>query len=558
MKKLLFALLLFFLVPGFVFAQSEFTDEHIKDFNSIININKDGSISVTEKILYDFSNLDKHGIFRNIPFTKRDESGKRVDLTFENFVVQDENGKSYKFDKYNEGKQIVLKIGNPDKTITGVHTYIITYEVKGAVGYFENQDELYWNITGTEWNVPISTSSAAITLPENISNESFRSKCFTGSYGSEGSNCSSFVEGNSVHFFTTSPLNAYEGLTTVAGFPKNTVAYLPPTLYVSFWEKPLGILIIVLIIFVGFVWYFVLPIYLIIEWIRRGRDPNVGVPVRAWYDPPKTKSGRDLTPAETGALLDEHVNRRDIFAAIVDLARRGHLIIEEKKKEDFYLNGAKSKETGVLLDFEKDLLDGIFKSGEKVHLKDVKLYKIVQDAESKLYDGLVLNGFFTKSPRATRNIYYAIGGAALFTFNWVLALVSFIFGRVMPRKTLFGAQQANVARGMKNFLVSQERQIKFQADKQMMFEKLLPFAVAFGAEKIWAKRFEKFDLKEPDWYRGYSGGGFNSVIFMSSLNNSMGSFTVSSTPPSSSSRSGFSSGGGFSGGGGGGGGGGSW
>ena len=89
----------------------------------------------------------------------------------------------------------------------------------------------------------------------------------------------------------------------------------------------------------------------------------------------------------------------------------------------------------------------------------------------------------------------------------------------------------------------------------MLFEKLLPFASAFGVEKAWAKRFETFDLKNPDWYTSYSGSHFNSALFVSSLSNSSNSFAASATPPSSSG-SGFS--GGSSGGGGGGGGGGSW
>jgi uncharacterized membrane protein len=143
----------------------------------------------------------------------------------------------------------------------------------------------------------------------------------------------------------------------------------------------------------------------------------------------------------------------------------------------------------------------------------------------------------------------------LITFNFVLAFIAFIFGRHMPAKTLAGAQAAVKAKGMKNFLNSQERQLNFQGDKQMFFEKLLPFAVAFGVEKAWAKRFEAIDIKNPDWYEGTSSSHFNTALFASSLSHSYSSFASSSTPPSSSS-SGFS--GGSSGGGGGGGGGGSW
>ncbi|PIU37097.1 DUF2207 domain-containing protein, partial [Candidatus Roizmanbacteria bacterium CG07_land_8_20_14_0_80_34_15] len=110
-----------------------------------------------------------------------------------------------------------------------------------------------------------------------------------------------------------------------------------------------------------------------------------------------------------------------------------------------------------------------------------------------------------------------------------------------------------------NFLTSQKRQLEFQADKQIMFERLLPFAVAFGVEKTWAKRFESLNLSQPNWYRSYSSSHFSSYMLVNSLNNSFRSVTTAATPTRSSTghSSGFG-GGGFSGGGGGGGGGGSW
>ncbi len=97
----------------------------------------------------------------------------------------------------------------------------------------------------------------------------------------------------------------------------------------------------------------------------------------------------------------------------------------------------------------------------------------------------------------------------------------------------------------------------------MFFEKLLPYAVAFGVEGVWAKRFEGIAGKPPEWYEGnYSERHFNSVIFAHSLSRSLGRVSTAAQPPSSTrSSSGFSSGfsGGSSGGGfGGGGGGGSW
>ncbi|MBI4137385.1 DUF2207 domain-containing protein, partial [Candidatus Roizmanbacteria bacterium] len=186
------------------------------------------------------------------------------------------------------------------------------------------------------------------------------------------------------------------------------------------------------------------------------------------------------------------------------------------------------------------------------------LYSVVSTVQDLIYADLVKEGYFPENPDKVRKYYAIIAGIAAFTFNFFLLIISAIFGRIMPKKTMEGVHASNVARSLKNFLTSQERQLEFQAKNQMFFEKLLPFAIAFGVEKVWAKRFQDIDMKQPDWYEGTTHGRFNSVVFTNSLHSSFNSFTSAATPTTSSS--GFSSGfsGGSSGGGGGGGGGGSW
>lgn len=271
------------------------------------------------------------------------------------------------------------------------------------------------------------------------------------------------------------------------------------------------------------------------------------------------KNGRLLTPGEVGALGDETVDLKDISATIVDLARRGYLKIVEKNKGDFYLvRQAKEDKNNELLEYEKILLDQFFKSKTELRLKNSDFFQEVEMIKKSLYQQTVTDGLFAKNPQSIGTRYYILAAIALFTGNFFLAFVTFVFGRAMPRKTVEGVDAFNVAKSLKNFLNSQERQLTFQADKQMMFEKLLPYAIVFGVEKIWAKRFANIDIGQPDWYQGYAPARFNSYVFVNSLNSSIASFRSAATPTRSSS--GFSSGssGGSSGGGGGGGGGGSW
>lgn len=546
---------------GTVETSTNITGEHIKSFQSEITINKDGTIDVKESIVYDFSTLNKHGIYRDIPFIKINQDGKKFELKLDNISVDDENGRSYKFVKsWIDEKILRLKIGDANKYVTGELQYIISYKVSGALTYYSDHDELYWNVTGNDWNVPITFSRAQVTMPGQIEKEKINLKCFTGGYGSTESDCrTDNVEGIPV-FGTINYLMANSGLSVVISFPKNIVAVLEPKEFVSFWETWVGKLILGLIGLIGLIWYVFLPFYIIYRWIRYGRDPKgtVGV-TTAWFDPPKTQDGkRFLTPGEVGTLGDETVDMKDISASIVDLARRGYLTIDERKKGDFYL--IKNKEAdSSLLTFEKSILTKFFGNEKEIRIKDEKLAAEVEEIKNEMYEQVVTDKLFDKNPQTTRTIYYVIAGIALFTGNFFLAIVAFLFGRVMPRKTVFGAEAKNVAFSLKNFLGSQKRQLEFQADKQMMFEKLLPFAVAFGVEKIWAKRFESLNITQPNWYHSYSSSHFNSYLLVNSLNSSFRSISTAATPTRSSSgfSSGFS-GGGFSGGGGGGGGGGSW
>lgn len=284
----------------------------------------------------------------------------------------------------------------------------------------------------------------------------------------------------------------------------------------------------------------------------------------AWFDPPKTQDGkRFLTPGEVGTLGDETVDMKDISATIVDLARRGYMTIDERKKGDFYFVRRSPPKGGggsnSLLTYEKSILTGFFGGKKEIRIKDQELSSEVAQVTKEMYEQVVEDKLFDKNPQTTRTIYYVIAGIALFTGDIFLAIISFVFGRVMPRKTVFGVEAKNISFSLKNFLTSQQRQLEFQADKQIMFERLLPYAVAFGVEKIWAKRFETLNITSPSWYHSYSSTGFSTYLLVSSLNSSFRSISSAATPTRSSS--GFSSGfggGGFSGGGGGGGGGGSW
>src|SRR3990167_4035047 len=177
MKKL-FSLILFFLLSLFI--TSSVRAEEIKSFKSVININKDGTIDVQETIAYDFGTVDRHGIFRTIPYITTNKAVKKFVLGFDDISVTDERGENYQYSQSKIGENFQLKIGDPDFTITGLHNYVISYRVSGALTYFSDHDELYWNITGNDWDVWINSAETEISLPEEIAEEDLRTTSYTG------------------------------------------------------------------------------------------------------------------------------------------------------------------------------------------------------------------------------------------------------------------------------------------------------------------------------------------------------------------------------------------
>lgn len=555
-KIIFFLLPLFILSPTITHAQN---NEAINNYLVDINVIPGATMNVVETITYDFGTNEKHGIYRDIPYIIVNQDNKRFKLTLENFKVTDENNSSYRFTKSTVDDNIELKIGDANKFITGQKVYKISYDVKGGIRYFSDHDEVYWNAVGTKWKIPIDKVVVNVTLPgKAIINNTV---CFKGAQRSTDQNCkrTTTLSLNKATFYTEN-LVSFEGFTIGVSFPKNIITVVEPK-----EDKP-GLLenIISLLIVLGvFFWYVILPFIIVINWFRSGRDPKTNPNIPAWYDPPQNKQGEKIKPAEVGTLIDESADNRDISATIIDLAIRGYLKIREDKKGEYTLVKTKEFENdATLTGFEKDILKGVFKEQNETTTKKLadSFYSTATKVKNDLYAKVVTDGFFDKNPQSTRTKYYVIAGLALFTGNFFLALVAFLFGKNMPRKTLLGAKANVVALGMKKFLTSQERQLEFQAKNWMFFEKLLPFAVVFGVEKIWAERFKDLAVTPPTWYEGSSWQTFNTLYFVDSLTRSTSAFASMSMSPTRSS-SGFSSGfsgGGSSGGGGGGGGGGSW
>ena len=540
--------------------------EEIKNFHSEISIKRDGTIDVREDIEYDFQYAERHGIYRDIPYNY-DFGYKRYSIKLDVKDVTDFNGDPYKYEVSTSGGNIHIRIGDPDTTVTGVHGYRIEYTVRGAIAFFEDHDELYWNVTGDEWTISILRASAGVSFDEQTS-EGVKAECYTGGRGSTDKECNYKITPGMVNFLARSSLWAGQGLTIVVGVPKGLIEE-PSPMTKAIW-------------FLTDNWYFGLPFLTFFAiaylWSTRGRDPEGKGVITVRYEPPK-----DLTPAEAGTLVDERADILDITSTIIDLAVRGYLKIEETESTKFFFFSdrdyrlIKTKEPGQgeLKPHEVRIFSGIFKGKEKVLVSDLrdKFYTELPPIKKALYDELVGKKYFPADPEKVKGVYKWIGiiililAFVLFS-NFLLktsialsGLIILISSRYMPRKTREGALLNEELLGFREFIdrAEKDRIEALAKDDPTLFDRVLPFALVFGLEDKWASAFRDMYREPPSWYSSPNyGNSFSPNMFVSDLGRSLGAMNSSlSSTPRKSGGSGLG-GGGSSGGGFGGGGGGSW
>jgi len=551
----------------------------IDKFHSDIMINEDSSIIVKETIDVEF-HQQRHGIYREIPFRYRDDSGKMITTPTKVLSVVDGSGKAWKYKVERTGPVVNVRIGDAKRYVEGRQTYIITYEVENVILFFKDHDELYWNVTGNFWKAPIKEASATASLTTKNKSKNLMAAGYEGSYGSK-EECGYGTYDNSGKFYTKRSLKMGEGLTAVLGWDKGLVS--PPSSWKKFWW----------VVNLKENWVFLLPIFSFLymgnRWYRKGRDPKVRESVTVMYGPPKFEN-QPLTPAEVGTLIDEKLDPRDITSTIVGLAVKGYLKIEETKKEgiifdktDYYLKKMKNHDSN-LNPFEIELMKDLFPAalpGTLISDLKNKFYTNLSILKKVLYGELTRKKYFLSSPEKVRNSYL-VAGFLVFVFS-VLAFVFFIpnpgwkgvlagiltgipvlaFAKSMPAKTRAGASAYMDILGFQEFMNRAEKdRLERMGDKDL-FSKFLPYAIALDVADNWAKAFEGIYQEPPDWY--VSPGGFRTFspyAFTHSLNSVTSdlSSAMFSAPRGSSgggSGGGFG-GGGSSGGGFGGGGGGSW
>ena len=548
-------------------------EEKVGRFDVAIAVQKDGDIVVTETIEVTSEGSEiRHGIFRELPRYYADDArpGDKLPYQYDIRRIR-RDGHREPYTTETDGNAWRIRIGDADVYLDpGVHTYVIEYEAKNQVRYFDDHDELYWNVTGNYWRFPIDEASARITLPAGA--DVTGQAAFTGRLGDTGQDYTYRREGEAYVFEASRPLERREGLSIVLNLAKGAVE--PPSLSDkgTLWWFRNGALAILVTSFCG------VFLFLLSSFRKVGEDPPKP-PVFPRYEPPKGYS-----PAGAHYIYYRGLRGHNaLISTLIGMGVKGIVDIDASEKKSTTL----SRKDGIegMNEDEATLYSGLFTGhaeltlGDKYNAGFTHAYQTFRQSLSDKYGKDYFRWNIGYTVVAALLTVAAVVFAVSQTANWsgwhtmiVLAFAGLngLFMYLMPAPTPKGQKIRTEIAGFRLYLETAEKlqmnavKVGSGAPPPMsidLYEKFLPFAVALDVEKPWTKYFEHQLPKEaaayaPAW--GHFGsrsfrdiGGMNDAILTSM------STGVSASLPQSSSSSG-SGGGGFSGGGGGGGGGGGW
>lgn len=534
---------LFFAIP--VLAK-----EKIESFDSLIQVQTDGSMIVTETLRVHHEGINiRRGIYRDLP-TRKGEKYELLGVTRNGYPEPSFVERSSDYYRINTGDDSFLP--HP-----ATSTFEIKYKVWNIPKSYDGYDEVYWNVTGDQWSFPIENVSARIELPYGA--DIIQQASYVGYIGSQES---ASYQGDGVYMGRY--LSPGEQLTIAVGFAPGVVS---TEKYISMEY--------VLINVTTFVLYLIYLGFLIWAWYKVGRDP-VGRAVMPQYEAPK-----ELTAAQAAWLYNKGWVSNIVPISLIQMIVNGFL----KMTTD---------ELGLLFSRKIYILEKTGKNPSNPEEKCIPKEKIMLDGkyhkridllssciESKVSDRMSL--FYAKNHSwvlyPTLLLLFCLvflfvrvsslqEGNGLFSYLYpptlmlVVIITSIIFSFLIHQPTEKGKRLTEHLEGLKMFLkatkLPENERLKLEEKlTPENMEKLFPYAMALGLEKEWEKKFS--NIFGPTVYQDFKHRcPHMSHSFCSSFSSNV---IRCFTPPSTSGRSasggfgsrgGGSAGGGFGGGGGGG------
>lgn len=362
-SALLAALGLLVILAGPAAAQTE----RLLSFDSQVTIAATGDLTVVETLRVMAAGQSiRQGIVREFPTRYDMPGGKTVTTGFKVLSVRrDGRGEDYHTETAGNGVKVYM--GKKGKLLDpGEHTYELTYATDGQIGQFTDYDELYWNVTGNGWRLPIDQASATIFLPPGAQPGQWAA--YTGPAGAKGRDFTAHTGPGTFYCHTTKPLPPGSGLTVAVSFPKGFVTLPTPTERIltsrAFHLAAAGLVVV--------------TVFFVVAWLIVGRDPAKGITIPL-FSPPDGVSA-------PGARYLRRMGYDDkAFAAgVVEMAVAGGAVIEDD--DGTYIVG-RGKNRFPQGSWQAGLLEALLDGAPAVRLEQEN-HQAVRTAQKALRDDL--------------------------------------------------------------------------------------------------------------------------------------------------------------------------
>lgn len=526
--------LLLLLLSGGEQAAAQGKSLHWDRYDVTIDVNPDGSYQVTEDQDISFDQGYFSEGFAVIPLGRVEEI-RNVQLAEDGqpYTRASTGGEIGTFTVSQFGGELEILWWFTPAMGPETRNFTISYHVTGNLRVYDDPpvNQVWWRAIDEDFSADIRSSTITINLPAVVAPADLTLGVHTHGYDAENVQFEQ-VDGDTI-VFQASNIDQGDAIEPRVEFPQITSATAPA------WQatddarrereerlEPYRALANLLFLGAGLMLAVGGPVGVYAIWHSYGRDTPVEIPIDILREPPD-----DLPPGAVGTLIDERADIHDLVATMVDLAERDIIHIEEENTEILGITMSRDWKITKIGSFdglrlpEKTLARALFGSKSEVKLKDIRQSFGKQQGKVRkaFYKELVDHDYFPHNPESVRN-WWRIGGivilvgAVIIGFQLWAVVGSFapfalavliglglvaasivIASNWMPKKTAKGAEAAARWVAFRRYLEQIDRYSDLK-EAQDIFAKYLPYAVAFGIEKSWVRKFSKVDTPAPRWY----------------------------------------------------------
>ena len=360
-----------------------------------------------------------------------------------------------------------------------------------------------------------------IHLPEDVTPDQVAQRVYA-VHGIESHR--EYMQDTQTMVYEASNIDAGASYTVVADLPKNILEPTPDKKFVYTLAQIPAKTYLAIAIILPLLTMIVLTVMI----IRRRQDQIFYLSDKIINHPPN-----DVPPAIVGALMDGRVGAREIAATLIDLAQRGYLYINYHYDGTYSFGKRKSLNLEFmpeLSEYERILLSKIFlpeqykSTGDDVQMRIGRhiFSKKIAQVYLNIYNEATKRGYFIQNPMII-HLYWRYTGIVAFFFSligffytafwgpdpkytlflWIgqmaASTVIIWLSGFMPVRSVTGTTVLRQWLQFKHYLTL-SRRIEGGATIQDQFNKMLPYAIVFGVEPEWTRRFMSETFYKPDWY----------------------------------------------------------